>query len=166
MENFDWYMGAIVPYVNFVVFLVAGYFLFRKPVRSLFSGQRESFEQMLKEAAAAKEAAALENKKLKDQLGRLDGELETMRQNAEKAVSEESRVMVENAEKLANHMTSEASRIAEAEVTKAKTELREEIVRNLTAAVAGKIKGEVSLDQQHQIVKSRVQYVKSLNTEV
>ena len=81
-------MGAIVPYVNFVVFLVAGYFLFRKPVRSLFSGQRESFEQMLKEAAAAKEAAALENKKLKDQLGRLDGELETMRKNAEKAVSE------------------------------------------------------------------------------
>jgi F0F1-type ATP synthase membrane subunit b/b' len=73
--------------------------------------------------------------------------------------------IVSDAEKLAKHLRTEASRIAAAEVAKARHELRREIVETATATVREKLKRDLSSDAQAGIVSKKIDELKHVSAQ-
>jgi F-type H+-transporting ATPase subunit b len=164
-EHVDVLMGIVLPYANFAIFLGLAIFFFRKPAVAAARNRREQFEKLMAEATAARDLAVGKLNELKRREAELEAELEAMRSASLASAELEAGKIVSDAEKLAKHLRTEASRIAAAEVAKARHELRREIVETATATVREKLKRDLSSDAQAGIVSKKIDELKHVSAQ-
>jgi F0F1-type ATP synthase membrane subunit b/b' len=165
VENFDWLTGFVFPYLNFFLFLFLAYRFFKKPTTTMLRNKKMEFERLVKEAQAARHAAEEKNDALSQRLKNLDKEIAEIRSvqitHAEKRADE----IRKQAQALTSHIESEAKRMAEAEVSKAKLALQEEILESLKRLVSEKVSRETKAETQTEIMKSRLSSLAGINME-
>ena len=162
MENFNWITSVVIPYTNLALFLFLLVKIGKDPMLGAITGRKTSFEQQLKEANAAKEEAQAKHKELSEKLSKLSTEVSEIKNKAKSQAEAEAQKIVKDAETLAAHLTKEAQRIADAEVAKAKSVLRDEILKGVKEKVVGKISAELDLEKQKALFNKQLGSMTSL----
>jgi F0F1-type ATP synthase membrane subunit b/b' len=157
VEGLDLWRGFIAPYINFFLFVVGGYFLFRKPLSNMLASKKNDYLLLMAQAEQAmKEASALK-RELEEKLAGLKAELDSMKQQAQASAESEANQIIGRAERLADSLKQEAERVVEAEFNLAKRGMQEEIIIQATKAVHAKIINELNQEAQSQIVDVRLE---------
>ncbi len=164
-EHVDVLMGIILPYANFAIFLGLAIFFFRKPAAAAARKRREQFEKLMAEATSARDQAISKLNELKQREKSIENELEAIKSASLASAEQEAAKIIADAEKLATHLRTEASRIAAAEVAKARSELRREIVDTVTASVRDKLKSDLSTEAQTRIVGQKIDELKHVSAQ-
>ncbi|MBM4251023.1 MAG: hypothetical protein FJ146_03555 [Deltaproteobacteria bacterium] len=164
-EHVDVLMGIILPYANFAIFLGLAIFFFRKPAKAAAKKRRDQFEKLMAEAAAARDEAVARLNELKQREASIEAELEAIKKASLSSAEQEAAKILDDAEKLAKHLRTEASRIAAAEVAKARAELRREIVETAADSVRDKLKRDLSTEAQVKIVSKKIDELKHVSAQ-
>lgn len=165
MEHVDPWMGIIFPYANFAIFLIAAVYFFKNPLRKAALKRKEDFERLANEAQAARAAAEEKLAELKVKQAALAKEIEEMLLVSKQTSESEASKIITDAEHIAANMREEAKRVATAEIEKARSVLRSEVVRAVQESVTAKIRSDLSSDGQKSMVHRRIEELKSLQTE-
>ncbi|MEZ4742872.1 MAG: ATP synthase F0 subunit B [Bdellovibrionota bacterium] len=166
MEHFDWTLGFWAPYTNFLIFITLAVVFFRKPLSAMAKKRREDYLSAFKEAVEAKKLAESRLRELELRLAGLDNEIQTIKNNAELEANREAEKIIDSANKLAEHLKSEASRIVETEISNAKSMLKKEILAQVQKSVEVKLKSEFSEDQQRLYVDKHLPDINQLSLRV
>ena len=156
MENFNWLVGFVFPYINLLIFIFLFMKLFKKPIISAMSSRRTMYESLVAEATKAKEEAKAKSEELDNKLANLSSEIEGIKSNAINQAKKEADSLIGDAEKLANHLKAEAKRVASAEIAAAKKELEEKLLSSAKAAVIGKLGTELSSEKQKSLAAKEI----------
>jgi F0F1-type ATP synthase membrane subunit b/b' len=165
MEHIDPLMGVILPYANFFIFLGLAIYFFRKPAREGAAKKRTEFLRVMNEAKKSYDDANEKLNQLKKRQANLESEIADLKKTSELAAKTEADRIISDSERLANHLREEAKRIAAAELTKAKSELRQEIVSAVSSNVTHKISKEVTKDKHLEIVRRNISELKTIKVE-
>lgn len=165
-HHVDMLMGVILPYVNFFMFLGAAVFFFRKMAVVAANKKRTDFEKLMTEARSARDAAEKRLDELKRRQAGLDKEIAEIMAMSKGSADVEAAKIQSDAERLSKHLRDEARRIADAEVEKARSELRREIVNSVRDSVTKKIKSELNNDSQLKLVKGKIGELRTLEQTV
>lgn len=158
-------MGVVLPYTNFIIFIVLAIYFFRKPAKAAAEKRREEFLKLMQEAGQAKNLAEAKLRELEQRKQGLDKELQEMRQIAVQAAESEAQRIVNDAKTLGEHLKAEAKRIAEAEVLKARDGLRREIADAVRDAVEGRIRRDLNSESQVDLVRRQLTGLQSVRME-
>ena len=140
-------------------------YFFRKPAQAAAAKRRADFEKLMAEARAARQEAQAKLAALQQREAAFDSELAQIRDIARSTAQLESGKILADAERMAKHLQAEAKRLAEAEVNKARGELRREIVDAVRSGVVQKMKTDLNPAAQHQLVQSKIGVLKQLHAE-
>jgi F-type H+-transporting ATPase subunit b len=164
-EHVDMLMGVILPYANFAIFLGLAIYFFRKPAKAAAAKKRQAYEELLAESKAAYVEAAERLAEMKRRQADLDREIADLKATAKTTADMEAAKIVSDAERLANHLRTEAKRIAAAEVEKARATLRAEIVESVRESVTSKLKTELTSEAHLSLVRGRIGELKNIRAE-
>lgn len=91
-----WLSPGLAKALNLLIFILAMYFLLRKPMREFFAARLASVREMLERAAREKNAATAKMAELDARINRLDEELNGIKAQTEKeAAAERARIEAE-----------------------------------------------------------------------
>jgi F-type H+-transporting ATPase subunit b len=162
VENFDWIRGFIVPYINFAIFIVLGFFFFRKPLSQFAKNRRADFEKDMHAAQHAKNEALATLAKIDERLASLQAEMETIRQNSIDEAERESARIISDAQKQANFLIEEAKMIVDGEALKARSDILSSVLSKVRTQVEEKLINELKVPQQKVIFQSQLSKLSSL----
>jgi F0F1-type ATP synthase membrane subunit b/b' len=165
MEHLDPLMGVILPYTNFLIFLGLAIYFFRKPAREGAAKKRTEFLRVMNEAKKSYDDANEKLNQLKNRQANLETEIADLKKTSDLSAKTEADRIISDSERLANHLREEAKRIAAAELSKAKAELRQEIVSAVSSNVKQKITKEVTKDKHLEIVRRNISELKTIKAE-
>jgi len=165
LEHLDLFKGVFLPYANFIIFMALAIYFFRKPVRAMAEKRRAKFDAALKQAQEAKDLAEAKNRELTARLAKLDDEVAEIRRLTNDTAQFESKRIVDEAHQLATHLKEEAKRLANAEIERAKNELRHDIVAQVKSGVESKIQAEFGQDAQIKLAKTRIGQLKAVQVD-
>jgi len=166
MDHINWTLGVILPYINFFTFIVAAFFLFRKPALQAAKKARDVFDKASIEASQEKEEI---NRKLKDLRKRSEGlaaEIDNIRAVAEASARTEEKSLIEEGERIAQHVRDETTRVIEAEIENLRREMSVEIIDLVKKEVADRIVRDVGNDRQHLIIEESIRSLNSAKLSV
>ncbi len=163
MEHFDWLKGFVFPYINLFIYLALLYFFGRPAINKLLATKRDTFLKQIQEAQKAKLLAEEQAKVLAVKLASLEKEINTIVTNAKSSAELEAELIIKNAEQLAEHIRTEAKRMAQAEVTSAKESLQKDIIAQVTDAVAKRMSTDVSSEQHLALILKNVDVLSRTN---
>lgn len=138
---------TVIPYINFIIFLVMLIYFMRKPIAAMFADRRESFLAFSKSAEKKKKEAENINKKLTSQFSELEAHLASIKEKAIQDAEMRSKEMVAQAEKMAANIKTEAEKISDAEVIAAKQIIQDEIVYQVKKATKERIEKDFDHDK-------------------
>lgn len=154
---------VIAPIVNFLLFVIILYFSVRKALPAAALKKKEDFLDLLKGSQAAKKEAEENLAKLKQRFENINNEVTEIKTLAKTSVENEAKAMVQDAKTLAEHLQSEAARIADSEVEKAKREIAVEIIEQVSQNVASKLKNDLDESKHNQFSTNKVTQLESMN---
>ncbi|GEM_PF-3229365 len=166
MENFDFLGSFLFPYINWIVFLVLAYLLFKKPILTILAARRQSFNERVQKANEAKEEAERRHQELQARLAQLDQEIASLTSKGRAAADLEAQAIQSSAEQLAEHLRREARRIAEAEVAAAKVELQREILVQVKAHTIDQVEKSLDAGRHQKVVKQSLASLSQVPSEV
>ena len=166
MEHLDLFKGVFLPYANFFIFLALAIFYMRKPLKAMAEKRRAKFDAALKLAQEAKDIAESKNRELSARLAKLDQEVAEIRRLTNDTAQFEAKRIVDEANRLANHLKLEAQRLANAEVDRARSDLRREIVAAVKAGVEEKIRTDFGKEAQVKLAKTRITQLGSVHADL
>jgi F-type H+-transporting ATPase subunit b len=135
--------------INFAIFVGLGFFLLRKPVSRYFSSREQAFKQALVKAQAARQEAEQRKTEIQMRLSKLQS---TAEESIEKARAEaealRSQIVLDAAD-LAKKLREDAEATADAEIERAKRELREDVLAQ-SLALSRKVLNEKMAEQDQK----------------
>lgn len=165
MEHFDWLKGFIFPYINFALFLFLAVKLFKKPIVGALGARKKLFQDLIEEAAKAKKEAEETNRVLNSRLAGLDAEIKNKIDQARELANAEARLIVAKAEELAQRITLESKRIAEAEIAAANARLKSEIINQVKNSLYTSL-GQMEQTRHLAILKDDIKAVADINVKL
>jgi F-type H+-transporting ATPase subunit b len=156
VEHINWTLGVIVPYINFLTFMIAAFFLFKKPITTAAKKAREVFDASSNEARREKESVSLKLVEVRKRAENLDKEIEEMKKAAMTSALTEEKGFVADGERLAQHIKDEAKRVIEAEIEKARVSIGVEIIELVKKEVKDRIQKDVGPEKHRQIINDRI----------
>jgi F-type H+-transporting ATPase subunit b len=141
--------SLIVQVVNFVILLVILQRLLYKPFLAKMAERTEAIKKSLDEAQAVRAEAARQREENEARLRKAYTEAAAIREQALKEAAEESRKHIAAAQAQARKMVDDTKAQLDAEVRRAREELRRE-VSDLAVAVAEKLVRRTLRDEDHR----------------
>ena len=164
-HHLDFFSAVGIPYFNFFVFLAAFIALFRKPLLEMAAARRDAYLSSSKEAAKALEAARKTFDDVKKRFDALDQELADFRMQSETMARDEAKRILEETERFTRQLKDETARLAKDAVERARSELREEVVKAAKHLAAEKISKELDAAAKERILKSRISSAASMSVQ-
>jgi F-type H+-transporting ATPase subunit b len=135
--------------INFALFVGLGFFFLRKPVSSYFSSREQAFKQALVRAQAAREEAEQRKTEIQMRLSKLQATADDSIEKARAEAAElRSRIVLDAAD-LAKKLREDAEATANAEIERAKRELREDVLAQ-AVALSRKVLDEKMAEQDQK----------------
>ena len=164
-EHFDPIMQVVVPYLNFFIFAVAAFFMFRKPILGAISKKRTEFEKLVQESGRLKKEAQANHDQIKAKLQTIDAEMARLAEDLKKQGLTESAASEVAANKLAAHLKEEAKRIAATELEQAKVDLRQELLKAAYEIAQQDLKTRLTSIEQARLIESSVDQLKQIPSQ-
>lgn len=139
------------PSVNFVLFVVAAIFLYRKYAASLLRARSIQVEQELRRVAADLAAAVRELTTVRNRLVNIDHEKSEIIAHYRIEGQKMAEVIVSNAMKTADRMALDVGRHIEHELNQAKKETRRQILLLATKKAKGKLEKGLSANDDRRL---------------
>ncbi|MCB9685389.1 MAG: ATP synthase F0 subunit B [Alphaproteobacteria bacterium] len=135
--------------INFLLLIgVAVYFL-RRPMADLFRDRALTIRTEITDSARQRDEAHQKHQELVARLAKIEGEITTMRTEADADAKREEEQLIERARREAQRIGEQAERNVRDEVARARTELRREAVELAVQLAESTLRGSVgSADQQ------------------
>ena len=184
MEHFDLFKSVVLPYINFFLFLVMAWWLFRKPLREALRKQHEEYYQSIHAAREAWKNAENSQREIQQRLDSMSQSLaETKGKTGVDAelnyvsledIHEKSRLQAEaerehllfGAKNLARQMKFEAERIAQVETDNAMEQLKKDILELTKEKVLERISAELNESGQRKVLQKKLEQLNSMSLEV
>ena len=160
MEEFDWVMGAVIPYINFALFLFLAVKFFRKRLNNIALKRRGDYEKLFAEAQQAEQAARAIHEELQNKKQNIENEMQQLINSSKSAAAKEKETTINEAKQVAEHIKVEAKRVAAAEVEQARISLRDEIMAEVKKGVTSKFINELNPESQKALIKKKVSQLK------
>ena len=141
--------SLIVQMLNFVILLVVLHRLLYKPFMAKMEERTEAIRKSLEEAQAARADAARQQEDNAARLRAAHQEAAAIREQALRDASEEARKQIEHAQSQARKLVDDTRAQLDAEVRRAREELRREVA-DLATAVAEKLVRKSLRDEDHR----------------
>ena len=135
--------------INFLIFAGLGYYFLRGPVRNFFGGRRERYHAALNKAAVAKREAEARKQEIADKLRNLETSSQQTLAQARAEAEALSAKIVQEANDLSKNLREEANRTAQAEINRAKDQLRDELLSQ-SVTLSKKVLTEKMADQDQK----------------
>ena len=143
--------SLIIQVVNFLVLLLILWRLLYRPLLATMEERSEAIRKSLEEAQAARAEAARQQEENAARLRQAHAEAAAIREQALKEAAEEQRRLVEAARAEAQRLMDSARAQTEADIRRAREELRREVAE-LATAVAEKLIHKSLRDEEHRRV--------------
>lgn len=160
-HHLDLVNSIIIPYFNFGLFVFLLVIFFRKPIAAMAAARRNKFLDASKEAAQALTNAQSQFREMKSKFDALESELSSFKAESEHLASEEAKRLVAEGERIAAQILSETKRLATEEISRARFELRQEIVAAAKKAAESKLEAGLSESDKSRILSTRAQELKN-----
>lgn len=160
-HHLDLVSAVGIPYFNFALFILAFVVFFRKPLKAMATGRRTKFLDASKEAAQALTVAQGKFDEIKAKFDSIESELESFKKESEALAHEEAKRMIAEGERIATQILSETKRLAVEEISRARIELRQEIVAAAKLAAEAKIASGLSEGDKSRILANRATELKN-----
>jgi F0F1-type ATP synthase membrane subunit b/b' len=147
---------VLLPYFNFLVFLAAFIYFFRKPLKQMAAARRDAYLSASKAAAAALESARQTFDGVKKRLDALDAELAEFKKQSDAAAHAEAVKMAEETDRFVRQLETETARLAVDAVEQARQQLRREIVEAARDMAATKLETDLNAGNKETILKNRI----------
>jgi len=149
--------------LNFgLTFGLLAYFV-TKPLKKGLAGRREGIEASLRDAREAKERAEANFAEYENKLARATEEIDAIYKEIRREGEIEREKILANAREMAEKIKSEASKTAESEIMRARTELRSEAARLAIEVAAEILEKNFSTEDQTRLVNEYMQKVGELH---
>ncbi len=152
----DWYRV-----LNFVVLVVALFFVLRKPVSTALSSRIDGIKKQLADLEGQKEAAEKKLAEYSDKLAELEKEAEHIVADYIKQGNEAKARILKEAEASAEKLQAQARRNIEHEFDQTKKQLQAEVLEKSLAKAEEIIKEKISADDQNRLVDEYLEKVEA-----
>ncbi len=152
----DWYRV-----LNFVVLVVALFFVLRKPVSTALGSRIDGIKKQLADLEGQKEAAEKKLAEYSDKLAELEKEAEHIVADYIKQGNEAKARILKEAEASAEKLQAQAHRNIEQEFDQAKKQLQAEVLEKSLAKAEEIIKAKISADDQNRLVDEYLEKVEA-----
>ena len=139
--------------INFVIFAALGFYFLHKPTKAFFYHRREKFHAALKKAAAAKAEAEARKNEIRERLATLESSSAKTLADARTEAQAMSAKILQDAADISKNFREEANRTAQAEIARAKSELRDELL-NQSLTLSKKIMSEKMVEPDQKRLQS------------
>lgn len=160
-HHLDLVNSVVIPYFNFGLFVFLLVFFFRKPIAAMAAARRSKFLDASKEAAQALTNAQSQFREIKTRFDALESELSSFRSESEQLANDEAKRLVAEGERIAAQILSETKRFATEEISRARFELRQEIVAAAKKAAEAKLEAGLPEADKSRILSARAQELKN-----
>ena len=143
--------SLIIQVLNFLILLAILYRLLYKPLLAKMEERSAAIKTSLEAAEAARAAAAKQQEENAERLRAAYAEAQSIRAAALKEAAEEQRKLVDAARREAQQLVASAKAQTEADIRRARDELRRE-VSDIAIAVAEKLVRKSLRDEEHRRV--------------
>ena len=165
MEHFELWYGIVFPYINFLIFFVALVWFARKPLANMVSKRRQDFDVLVKQSREAHEKAKAKHAEISKRMATLDKEVADIKNFTEEAARRDAERIVEDANRLASHLREEARRVADAEVERARQQIRSDIVESVRKVVEERIVKDLSKEGHLKLVQTKIADIAKIQKE-
>jgi len=145
--------------INVSILIGGLIFLLRKPIAGHFAQKREQFVGAAEKANAARKQAEQEHMEIKVKLNKLESSADESVSRARAEAADLKKQMVAEAENLSQRIRHEATQAARLEVVRAKTQLREALIREAFSATRTQIDTKVSKEDHLKLQGEFIQHL-------
>lgn len=159
-------MSVVYQGINFLIFAALGYYFLKTPIRNFFHGRRSNYHSALSKAEQAKRDAELRKNEIADRLRNLEA---TSKQTLDQARSEAEALsarILQEASDLSKNLREEANRTAQAEVARAKGQLRDELLNQSVALSKQILSEKIAETDQKRLQTEFVDKIQNTPSEV
>jgi len=139
--------------INFAVFAVAGYLIWKKKLKGLLEERKEGIKRVLAEAEQKKDEAEARLKEYMEKAGQFENRMEEVKRNIKEEAEAEKQRIIEEEELLLAKMNEQTMFAIGQEVKKAKEEIRSEIAELAVELSREILTREIRPDDQEKITK-------------
>lgn len=157
------FMGLFWRVVVFAVFAFILYKVLKNPVSKFLAGRTADIEKAIKDAEKAKLDAEAELKDYKSKLSLMNKELEEMKEKAFKAAEAEKERIIEEADKNIEKLKHFASSMIEADLNRAKDELKQETFKLALKLAEEKLGTTITEEKQNVLMKEYIKKIGAVN---
>jgi len=139
--------------INFAVFAVAGYLIWKKKLKGLLEERKEGIKRALAEAEQKKDEAEARLKEYMEKAGRFENRIEEVRRNIKEEAEAEKQRIIEEGKLLLARMNEQTMFAIGQEVKKAKEDIRSEIAELAVELSREILTREIRPEDQEKITK-------------
>ena len=145
---------------NFVLLVIAVYFIWRKKLKGLFVERSAGIKKAIADAEEKKNETEAKYKEYQEKLGQLDIRLEEIRRNIRLEAEAEKKRIIEEGEEMVRELKEQARFSASQELKKAKEELRNEVATLAVEFAKEMLKREIRIEDHDRIVSGCTEKLK------
>ncbi len=142
---------------NFICLVILLYFILRKGLSARFKNRKEALVTALKEAEDMKARAEKALKDARAKMGALDREMAKLRGEIVDAGKSESTHLLDQAQKQAERMRSDAKTMVEQEIARMADDIRKEVVDEIIKMAEQRVQEKVENTDHNRIVGEYLQ---------
>ncbi len=148
--------------INVVAMLVGLVIVLKKPLQTYFQEKREGFLSAAKKAEAARKAAEQERMDIQTRLSKLESTADESISRARAEAADMKKQLIADAEATAKRIRDEAASAAKLEVERAKSELREMLIKESLEASRQQLSSKISADDHKRLQTDFIQNIQAV----
>jgi F-type H+-transporting ATPase subunit b len=146
--------------INLVLFLGAVVWFGRRPISDALGNRALAIRKELTESARLRDEARQRNEEMAARLGRIEAEIEGLREDARREAANEERKLIERAEGEAARLAAASERALNDEVVRARAMLRKEAVQLAVQLAEATLRDRVDASHQQALARDFLESLK------
>lgn len=155
-------LPEIAAIVNFIALVIILFFLTKKPVKTFMAVRSDEIRKNVEESERLQQEALAMLKNYEERLSKLDGEINSMMNEARKEGEKEKEEILSRAKRMSDQIIENAKSMAERELVRQKNNLQRELMNKVIAEAREVLKKKTSEKDHQQFV---AQFINQMETK-
>lgn len=165
MVVYEWITGVIVPYAPYINFFLFVYLLWRSakgPAHDAAQKRSEEYRSLYEKASESNREARASLEALRTKMSSLEGEIAGIESQAQQTAKAYAESLAAEAERMSEHLSTEAQQLAVREAVHAKELLKEELWGKAKEDLLERVRLEFTVKKQKEYLWDSLSEVKNL----
>lgn len=148
--------------INVVIMVIGLYYFLREPVRKYFADKRATYLSAAQKAESARKAAENERMQIEVRLSKLESTADESVARARAEAADMKKQLVAEAEALSKRIRDEAQESARIEIEKAKTHLREALIKESLEIAKAQVSSKLTADDHKRLQSDFISHIQAV----